>query len=227
MFSQCKQTAWVSRKYTKGKYHENKDKLVAKTHKTNTIDISHPGPLNTPGSSIDLKPQKITLTETDKPKEEALALGQTEVKVKRVKTSSFLSPENKQYLMLMRANLKEGIMKAFTFKKIKKASGDGAPDGLLTGLSIGAFVSGVGSLILAFVAIFATLIAQYISPYFFVAIALGVVGITLGIVTLAMGHGDLDGMQKAFSTLGIALGGAGLLIAVIWYLILSFILSIK
>ena len=172
---------------------------------------------------MNLQPQKITLFETDKQKDEAIALGQPQTK--STKKSGLLSPENKQYLMLVRANLKDGIKHAFTFKKTKKTQSDGASDGLLTGLSIGAFASGVGSLVLAFVSIVVTLIAQYISPYFFIAMALGVVGITLGIVTLAMGHGDLDSMQKSFSVLGLALGGAGLLIAVIWYLILSLLLA--
>ncbi len=222
-FSQCKQAGYMSRKYTKGKYHESKDKLTAKTNQGNTIKLNHPGAVEAKKAIIELQPQKITLSETNKKKENVMALGQPENKVK--KHSELISPENKQYLQLMRANLRDGILKAFTFKKDKNIKSKSVPEGVTTGLSIGAFASGVGSIILAFAAIIFTFITGYISPYFFVAMGLGIVGIALGITTLVMGQGDLGGMQKTFSTLGIALGGGGLIIAILWYLICLAIIS--
>ncbi len=222
LFSQCKQAGYVSRKYTKGKYHENKDKLTAKTNPGNSINLSHPGSVETKKPSVKLEPQKITLFETDKQKENAIALAQP--RNTTAKHAPLLNPETKQALMRMRANLKDGIIKAFTFKKNKKSK-EGAPEGLTTGLSIGAFASGVVSIILVLLAIITSLKFAIVSYYFFIAMGVGVLGLALGITTLVIGQGDLGSMQKSFSVLGIALGGGGLIFALLWYFLITLLIG--
>jgi hypothetical protein len=219
LLMQCKNAGFTTRKYTKGRFVERKDKALATAgpaaKKSNLKNAKTVSDLNYSA----LKPERPSHYN-----EEVFALKAPEQKLKGKSKS--------QEVMSVAFNaFKSGFKSKMSFKPLDlpKAKKSEAPAGLLLGLSIGGMASGIGTIICAIYAIIDSLIglvsAIYVSPYFFVAFALGLVAIGLSITTLVMGGGDLGRMEKSFATVGIITGGVGLIIAGIWYLIISWVVA--
>ncbi|MBS1635095.1 MAG: hypothetical protein JST26_04165 [Bacteroidetes bacterium] len=228
-FAQCGNLHFMQRKYTKGYYHDSGKELSHK--KTNT----KPAELPEVDGKTDLSVTTPAPVESEDKGDGAIASAAPDNnKPADTKASAEKLPDPKALLKLKAKvsaktlkNLAKLPFSEVLVQKPKKSdSAKGGDDHLpSTILSIVGFACGILAIILAIFAIIDSLIIAAVSFYFYIAIALGIIAIACGITALVLGHGDLDGFQKTFSALAIALGGAGLLIALVWSFLISMIVA--
>ena len=228
-FSHCGNLHFMQRKYTKGYYHDASKELTHKKageksaklpdiESKTDLSVTSKSPVTRDetgeGAVASATPQNESATSSI---DGTAALPQPEASLKpKVKVTG------KTLKTLSKLPFSEVLLKKPKKSEAAKGDDEHLPS---TILSVVGFACGILAIILAIFAIIASLIASALSPYFFIAIALGLIAIACGIVALVLGHGDLDGFQKTFATLAIALGGAGLIIALIWSFLVSLMIA--
>lgn len=227
-FSQCSSFRFTERKYTKGRYRDHAESVSVKKKPSKPIEM--PDVDAKTDVSVDTKAPVKQQPEGEAPvastgkhapeeataKDPARSLPQPAYKKSTVKLSK------KAIAVAAKMPFSAVLLKS----QPKKQSSAASDESLATTiLSITAFACGVVAVIFSIVAIIDSFVIAAVSPVFWVAIGIGVIAIVCGILTFVLGHGDLEGFEKTFAILGISLGGAAIIISLIWTLVTAAIFA--
>lgn len=227
-FSQCSSFRFTERKYTKGRYHEHTESVSVKKKPSETAklpDIDAKTDLSAdtkaPVEQLPAAGEPVASTSRQAPAELA-----SKAPASSLPQPAYKKPGLKLSKKAMTAAAKMPFSAALLKSQKKKQAAAASDGGIATTiLSITAFACGVVAVIFSIVAIIDSFVIAAVSPVFWVAIGIGVIAIVCGVLTFVLGHGDLEGFEKTFAILGISLGGAAIIISLIWTLVTAAIFA--
>lgn len=227
-FSQCSSFRFTERKYTKGRYRDHAESVSVKKKPSRPIEM--PDVDAKTDVSVETKAPVEQQPEAEAPVASTDKHAPAEVTAKAPASSLPQPAYKKPAVKLSKKALAAASKMPFSAVLLKaqakkQAAATGDKSLATTILSITAFACGVVAVIFSIVAIIDSFVIAAVSPVFFVALGLGVVAVVCGILTLILGHGDLEGFEKTFAILGISLGGAAIIITLIWTLVTAAIFA--